>query len=65
MGSRPWTLGNRLIGYDPDRRRVWLLGQRVHHGLTGALLAAVGAVLMLHDWKDREMWFERGPGTQP
>lgn len=38
--------GNRLIGYDPDRRRLWLLGQRVHHGLAGALLAATGTLLM-------------------
>ena len=47
------------------RRRVWVCGQRVHHGLTGVLLAAAGTVLMAHDWKDRPMWFERGAGNQP
>ena len=64
MRPRPWTHGNRLVGYDPARKRVWVLGQRVHHGMTGALLAATGTLLMAHDWKDRPMWFQRGPGSQ-
>ena len=57
---RPWTHGNQLIGYDPVKRRLWVLGQRVHHGTTGIVLAAVGAALVAHDWKDRPLWFERG-----
>ncbi|MFX8957543.1 hypothetical protein ABTN31_19725, partial [Acinetobacter baumannii] len=28
-------------------------------------LALPGGVLMLHDWKDRSIGFERGRGTQP
>jgi hypothetical protein len=72
--------------YDTERRRLWLFGQRCHHGATGALLAgaalaglgasrlkgtglvtlaATGSLLMVHDWKDRQLWFERGWGTQP
>jgi hypothetical protein len=39
----PWTTGNRLLGFDLRRRRLWVGGQRLHHGLTGAGLA--GAVL--------------------
>jgi hypothetical protein len=31
-----------LIRYDPERRRVWLGPQRMHHGLTGALIATAG-----------------------
>ena len=75
----------RLIEYDAVQRRVWVLGQRCHHGATGALLtatalgalatarlrpfglsaiAATGGLLMVHDWKDRAIWFERGPGSQ-
>jgi len=38
----PWTKGNRLFGYDPEKLRVWVGGQRLHHGLTGCLLAAAG-----------------------
>ena len=84
--------GRRLVEYDALRRRLWILGQRCHHGATGsvvALLACAGAMvestrverpaarapvvalaltggaLMAHDWKDREIWFERGRGTQP
>ncbi|MEA2169395.1 MAG: hypothetical protein QOF76_2695 [Solirubrobacteraceae bacterium] len=32
-----------LLHYDSARRRLWILGQRCHHGATGALLAAAGA----------------------
>ncbi len=28
--------------YDAARRRLWICGQRCHHGATGALLAAAG-----------------------
>jgi hypothetical protein len=38
----PWTKGNRLLGLDLERRRIWIGGQRVHHGLTGTLLACAG-----------------------
>jgi hypothetical protein len=65
------------VRYDAARRRLWIFGQRCHHGSAGALLAALGlrarsraalaagGALMLHDWKDRSMWFELGAGTQP
>jgi hypothetical protein len=72
----------KLIEYDAVQRRLWVLGQRCHHGATGALLtatalgafaaarlrpsglgalAATGGLLMVHDWKDRALWFARGP----
>ena len=72
------------VYYDAAKRRLWIYGQRCHHGATGAVLAAAGTaalaavktpalaavvaagrVLMVHDWHDRSMWFERGWGTQP
>ena len=37
---RSWARG--LVRYDAERRRLWLADQRVHHGLTGALIAAAG-----------------------
>lgn len=55
----------RPIHYDTVRRRLWIFGQRCHHGATGALLAALGLALMAHDWKDRPLWFERGWQQQP
>ena len=61
----PTLRQRRLVYYDSDRRRLWIAGQRVHHGLTGSLLALTGALLMAHDWKDHSMWFERGSGSQP
>ena len=74
------------VEYDAIRRRLWILGQRCHHGAGGAViasgallgaaagtmragrlaaLATAGALLMAHDWQDRSIWFERGPGSQP
>ena len=54
-----------LLRYDARRRRLWIAGQRVHHGLTGVVLLAAGTALMLHDWKDRSLWFQLGPDMQP
>ena len=51
------------IHYDRVRRRLWIFGQRCHHGATGAFLmfaGALGVALMAHDWKDRGVWFARG-----
>jgi hypothetical protein len=60
MTARPWTHGNRLLGLDLERRRVWVGGRRVHHGLTGLAFALAGLALMAHDWKDRPLWFRPG-----
>ena len=57
--------GSQLIRYDAGTRRLWILGQRVHHGPTGIVLAALGAALVAHDWKDRPVWFQRGAQQQP
>ncbi|MCW2998448.1 MAG: hypothetical protein JWN65_1997 [Solirubrobacterales bacterium] len=32
-----------VIHYDAARRRLWIAGQRCHHGATGALLAGMAA----------------------
>ena len=42
MESTPWKIGNRWIGVDVGRRRLWIGGQRVHHGVTGIVLASAG-----------------------
>jgi hypothetical protein len=34
----------RHLHYDAKRRRLWIRGQRCHHGATGALLAGAGIV---------------------
>jgi hypothetical protein len=36
-----------VVRYDRDLRRVWIGGQRCHHGATGALLTTVAAVGLL------------------
>jgi hypothetical protein len=55
------TLARGAVRVDTERRRMWVGRQRLHHGLTGVVLAAAGIVLMAHDWHDRSVWFERGP----
>lgn len=41
-----------LWRYDRERRRVWVLGARIHHGALGVALLAAGAWLMWDDRKD-------------
>jgi hypothetical protein len=35
------------LRYDSTRRRLWIAGQRCHHGATGAVLAASAAALLV------------------
>lgn len=62
-----------ILSY-PEGPRLWVAGQRVHHGATGLLLAALlrrhrraaAACLLLaaHDRHDARIWFRReGPPT--
>jgi hypothetical protein len=46
-----WTHGNRIIGVDPELRRIWIGGQRLHHGLTGMAIAGAGLARVLADRK--------------
>jgi hypothetical protein len=36
----PAITTSKLVEYDGARRRLWILGQRCHHGAAGALVAA-------------------------
>jgi hypothetical protein len=36
-----WPRGNRIVGFDPELRRLWVGGQRLHHGATGIALAGI------------------------
>ncbi len=37
----------RPVHYDAVRRRLWICGQRCHHGATGAVLTAVAGAALL------------------
>ena len=39
----------RLVEYDALRRRLWIFGQRCHHGATGSVVAAAAFVALLTD----------------
>jgi hypothetical protein len=47
MSSRQLT--RRLVEYDAIRRRLWILGQRCHHGATGSLVAAFACAGIVAD----------------
>ena len=51
---------SELVTYDAARRRVYLCGRRLHHGLTGAALATIGLVLMWDDRRDAPWLPTRG-----
>jgi hypothetical protein len=34
----------KLVEYDALRRRLWILGQRCHHGATGSVVAALACI---------------------
>jgi hypothetical protein len=38
---RPTEPASRIVEYDSIRRRLWILGQRCHHGATGSVVAAL------------------------
>ena len=40
-------LGRTLVDYDPALRRVWIGGQRMHHGATGAAVATASLVALV------------------
>ena len=37
----------KIVEYDAIRRRLWILGQRCHHGATGALVATIAGAALL------------------
>jgi hypothetical protein len=39
----------KLVEYDALRRRLWILGQRCHHGATGSLVAAAAFLVLVSD----------------
>jgi hypothetical protein len=41
--GKPW----KVVEYDAIRRRLWILGQRCHHGATGSLFAAFGCAALI------------------
>jgi hypothetical protein len=44
MSTELSTYRPRFVEYDSLRRRVWILGQRCHHGATGSIVAALACL---------------------
>ena len=44
--AREYTV-RKLVEYDGLRRRLWILGQRCHHGATGSLVAAAAFLALV------------------
>jgi hypothetical protein len=47
MSERTRAFLHHPVEYDAVRHRLWILGQRCHHGATGAVLATAGAAALL------------------
>jgi hypothetical protein len=47
MRTRIEHATSRVVEYDALRRRLWILGQRCHHGATGSLVVAAGCLGMV------------------
>lgn len=43
----------------PQGRRVWVFGQRLHHGTVGLVLTLLGVALAAHDRRDWRCWLAR------
>jgi hypothetical protein len=39
----------RIVEYDAIRRRLWIAGQRCHHGATGSIVAVLAAASLAAD----------------
>jgi hypothetical protein len=44
MGSERRHEQHKLVEYDAFRRRLWIFGQRCHHGATGSFVAGAACV---------------------
>jgi hypothetical protein len=40
-------LTRKPLHYDATKRRLWIRGQRCHHGATGAVMASAGVLALL------------------
>jgi hypothetical protein len=40
---------SKLVEYDALRRRLWIFGQRCHHGATGSVVAAVACAALISE----------------
>jgi hypothetical protein len=43
----------RLVEYDALQRRLWILGQRCHHGATGSVVAVLACLGLAAERADR------------
>ena len=44
MGSSSTYPPQRIVEYDAIRRRLWILGQRCHHGAAGSVVTTLACV---------------------
>jgi hypothetical protein len=49
MDAAAGYTARKLVEYDALRRRLWIFGQRCHHGATGSVVAAAAFVALLSD----------------
>jgi hypothetical protein len=47
MGTQLTLHARRIVQYDPRHHRLWILGQRCHHGATGSLVTSIACAVLL------------------
>jgi hypothetical protein len=47
MRSATGNSTSKVVEYDALRHRLWILGQRCHHGATGSVVAAAACATLL------------------
>lgn len=52
---------HRALQYDPLHRRVWIFGQRCHHGATGTFVAAIACARLVAALPISTRWLKRAP----
>jgi hypothetical protein len=55
MQTRTEQSRGKVVEYDSIRRRLWIRGQRCHHGATGCLAAAAGCFGILVERNHRAL----------
>lgn len=45
-----------FIDVDFEKKRVYVRGRRLHHGLIGTVAIAAGLVAAVHDRRDARVW---------
>jgi hypothetical protein len=53
------TRRKTIFLFDKKEKKLWVMGQRIHHGAVGFVMALFGIALQIHDIKDLRRWLKK------